>query len=125
MAVGGTYTTRAGGQVTLESVQRRTEGLGQFDGPPAEGVYLEVLIAGVAGSEGGSLNPFEFNIVDAAGFRYGPTFGDTSVPTLSFLEIPPGGLVRGAILFDVPDGPVQLVWAQVFPEAQPAVWAIP
>lgn len=94
LAVGETFTSPRGGKVTLESVERRTAGLG----------HLEVLIAGLAGPEGGDLNQFGFTIVGPAGFRYDPAFGETSVPPLSSDQIPPGGTFRGAILFDVPEG---------------------
>lgn len=124
LTVGDAFTTPRGGTLTLVSAERRPEGLGQFDAPPEAGVYLEVVIDAVTGPQGGTLNPFEFKIRDSAGSRYDPTFGETAEPGLGHAELAAGEQIRGSILFDVPDGPVDLLYVPALGSTV-VEWTIP
>lgn len=91
-----------------------------FGKPPKFGRFLEVLITAKAddhlpAAEQAKVNAFDFEVVDAAGtaYRYGggnSLMGTDMASPLSPRTLNAGEQTRGTVAFDVPNGPIRLVY---------------
>lgn len=116
------------GELTLLSAERFDSPRTEYGDPPDNDGFLLVTIEVVAtGEDLYSVNPYDFYTRDGDGRRY-EFAGGTSLwavdDTLNHTELNPGERVTADLVFDVPDGGLELVYAPGSSRSL-AFWKIP
>jgi uncharacterized protein DUF4352 len=126
----GTYS-EAGeeiGELTVTNAERFTDPRSEFGDPPDHDEFVLVTInAKAIGDDLYSVNPYDFHMRDSDGRQYENAGGSSLFAvdeTLNAVDLNPDEQVTGDLVFDVPTGPLELVYAPGWSRAL-AYWEIP
>lgn len=115
----GGYTDNTyGGTITFNTIRTATGPVSSYGDPPKNGIFVivNVTITGVSGKV--SASPYDFSIRTADGSTYDSSY-DSVDPNLRSSDLAPGKLIRGNIVFDVPQGNNTLVYSPLFVNTAP------
>lgn len=122
----GVIASDRDGEATIEvlTTERTNSSLGEYGDSPTKGAYLVVEVNYECTDGQFDYNPYDWTVRDAEGRSYDQAYiGGFTGDSLNSGTIAKGAKARGTIVFDVPEGALNLEYSHGF--GAPAVWDVP